>query len=318
MLKKLPSTLLGLCLCSASVALALDKPTPAPHPTTASDFTGSRVAAQTAADIAALGANPSTKQISTIVFKAVRSSPDHVIPIVRAAARVSPKSAVPEIVTAATAAVPNPWQQVTYRRLNTVHGKRSASDYKGESDFKSGPDGKQAHNGGKNMDLGGREPGSNRGPGTQGIADRDPGDRGTNAANDNRANGNLATDSRGSGSFANGSFPNGSFGNGGFGNWSFANGDPSQFAGDPSFGASPGDGIIMTLAEAIAYAAFNAQPGLSFSSLQGAVDIALRTDPATLLRDVQSSRAISGVGDAGTGNYANEPLRTPKQPVVSR
>lgn len=251
MLKKLPTALFGLCLSTASVAFALDKLAPAPHPTTASDVTGTRIAAQTAADIQALGANPGTRQISHIVFKAVRSSPENVIPIVRAAAQVSPKSAVPEIVTAATAAVPNPWQQVTYRRLNTVHGKKSASDYKGDPDGKSGPDGKQARNGG-------------------------------------------------------------------FGNSSFANGDPSQFAGDPSFGASLGDGIIMTLAEAIAYAAFNAQPGLSFPSLQGAVDVALRTDPATLLRDVQSSRAISGVGDAGTGNYANEPLRTPKQPVVSR
>ena len=310
MLKKLPTALFGLCLSTASVALALDKLAPVPHPTTSSDVSGSRVAAETAAAIEALGANPGTRQISTLVFKAVRSSPDNVIPIVRAAARVSPKAAVPEIVTAATAAVPNPWQQVTYRRLNTAHGKKSGPDYKGDPDGKSGPDGKQARNGGRNMDLGGRQAGPNGGNGTTG---RDPGDPGTNGANENRGNGNFAN-----GNLANDRRGNGSFANGGFGNGSFANGDPSQFAGDPFFGASPGDGIIMTLAEAIAYAAFNAQPGLSFSSLQGAVDIALRTDPATLLRDVQSSRAISGVGDAGTGNYANEPLRTPKQPVVSR
>ena len=244
--RKLPSTLLSLCLCGASVALALDEPAPAQPLKDTGGETGSRVAAETAAAIEALGTNPGTRQISTIVFKAVRSSPENVLLIVHAAARVSPKAAVPEIVTAATAAVPNPWKQVTYRRLAALDRKRSEPDYKG------GPDGKQARDGWPNMDLGGR--------GVQGTPSRGTGDPGANSANGNQ----------------------------------------------------------MTLAEAIAHTAFDAQPGLSFPSLQAAVDIALRSDPATLLRDVQSSRAISGVGDAGTGNYANEPLRTPKQPVVSR
>ena len=62
----------------------------------------------------------------------------------------------------------------------------------------------------------------------------------------------------------------------------------------------------------------DAQPGLSFSALQAAANTALLTDPATLMRYIQSPNAVSGVGDAGLSNYANEPLRTPKQPVVSQ
>ena len=241
MFKKLPSALfVSLCLCGASAALALDRPGTAQPATDAGDATGRRIAAETAAAIQALGANPGTRQISAIVFKAVRSSPDNVLLIVDAATRVSPKAAAPEIVTTATAAVPNPWKQVTYHRL---HAKDSRPDYKG------GPDGKQTRDGGPNMDLGGH--------GAQNA--------------------------------------------------------PGHGTGDPG-----ANGNQMTLAEAIVQTAFDAQPGLSFSTLTAAVDLALRTDPATLLRNVQGSRAISGVGDAGTGNYANEPLRTPKQPVVSR
>ena len=239
--KLLPSLFISLSFCGTACTFALDKPAPAPAVKAPGGETGSRIAAETAAAIQALGAAPGTKQISNIVFKAVRSSPDSVLLIVHAAARVSPKTAVPEIVTAAVAAVPNPWKQVAYRRLSA---KKSEPDYKG------GPDGKQGRDGGP--DLGGR-----------GV--QDPSGRGT---------------------------------------------------GDP--GANAANGSTMTLAEAIAQTAFDAQPGLSFSSLQAAANIALLADPATLLRNVQSSRAISGVGDAGISNYANEPLRTPKQPVVSR
>ena len=74
----------------------------------------------------------------------------------------------------------------------------------------------------------------------------------------------------------------------------------------------------MTLAEAIIRAAFEAEPGLSLFTLQDAANAAIRMDPAALLRYIQSPSAISGVGDAGVSNYANEPLLTPKQPVVSR
>ncbi len=286
--KTLPAFFIILSLCGPASTFALDKPAhaaTAPALKAAGGENGSHVAAETAAAIEALGANPGTRQISNIVFKAVRSSPDNVLSIVHAAARVSPKAAVPEIVTAAVAAVPNPWKQVTYRRLGAPDRKIAGRDFKSEPDFKGEPDGKGGHDGkqspsrdgGPNVDLGGRG----------------AGDPGANSANGNSANGNS-------------------------GDGSFANGGPGQSAGDPSLGGNAADGTIMTLAEAIAFTAFASQPGLSFSSLQGAVDLALRTDPATLLRDVQSSRAISGVGDAGGSNYANEPLRTPKQPVVSR
>jgi hypothetical protein len=244
--KRILSTLLSLSLCGGSLALAFDNPV-IPQPVKgAAEEASRRIAMETAAAIKALGASPTAKQISAIVFKAVRSSPENVLPIVDAAVRVSPQAAAPEIVTAATAAVPNPWKQVSYRRLGAQNANESAPDYK------SGPDGKQARDGGRNMDLRGRQPDLSGG--------RNTGEAGAN----------------------------------------FEEGNP------------------MTLAEAIVRTAFDAEPGLSLPTLRAAVNAALLTDPATLMRYIQSPIVVSGVGDAGLSNYANEPLRTPKQPVVSR
>ena len=230
-----------LCLCCVGIALASDKPAPVPeNPAAAhgvSDETGQRAAAETAAAIKALGAHPATRQISNIVFKAVRTSPASVLPIVHAAVLASPQAAAAEIVTAATAAVPDPWQKVIYHRI-------SAPDFKGT------PDGKQSADGKRTLDLAGRNPDSKPDPGTK----------------------------------------------------------PPAAIEDPT----------LTLAEAIVRTALDAQPGLSLPALVSAADLALNSDPATLLRYIQSPRAISGVGDAGSSNYANEPLRTPNQPVVSR
>lgn len=115
--KKILSAFLSLSLCGGSLSLALEKPG-APQPAKeAADEASRRIAAATAAAIRALGASPSARQISTIVFKAVRGSPDSVLPIVAASVRASPLAAAPEIVTASTAAVPNPWKKVIYRRL---------------------------------------------------------------------------------------------------------------------------------------------------------------------------------------------------------
>ena len=244
-IKKLPSTFLCLCLCTSSLALAADKPAAAPAKSAAvkdaSEESSRRIAAETTAAIEALGANPGVRQISTIVFKAVRNSPASVLQIVYAAARVSPQIAVPEIVTAATAAVPNPWKQVTYRHLAALDAKKSAPDFKG------GPDGKRS----------------------------------------------------------------------------------VDFKGGPSAkGPAEAEGTQMPLAEAIARAASEAQPGLALPSLMAAVDIALLTDPSLLIQRIQGPRANSGVGDAGGSNYANEPLRpgvagsspvpTPNAPAVSQ
>lgn len=188
--------------------------------------------------IEALGEKPTNRQVANVVFAAVRKSPENVLPIVDAAVSVSPQSAAPAIVTAATAAVPDPWKQVTYQRLMKHHGKKGARDFKG------GPEGKDIVN------LDGHAP-------------------------------------------------------------------------------ARGDAQAVTLAEAITRTAFDARPGLTLTDLQSAVEVALNTDPATLLRYVQSSRSISGVGDAGSSNFANEPLRSrtlrgtpaipaPLPPVVSR
>lgn len=225
---------LSFCICAAGVSLAAEKPANTLHKKAASrevsDESGHSAASETVAAIEALGEKPTNRQVSNVVFAAVRKSPENVLPVVHAAVRVSPQSAAPAIVTAATAAVPDPWKSVSYHRIQALHEKKDTRDFKG------GPDGKHSV--------------------------------------------------------------------------------------DP-------DGPSLTLAEAIARTAFDAQPGLSLSDLRSAVDVALNTDPATLLRYVQSSRSVSGVGDAGSSNFANEPLRprtlggnpavpAPNPPVVSR
>ncbi len=248
---KISYAFLTIFIIGSGVALAADKPASAipkkAESTESSRESNRRAASETAAAIGALGANPTNRQISNVVFAAVRNSPENVLAIVHAATRVSPQSAAPAIVTAATAAVPDPWKSVTYHRIMTQPGKKAAHDFKG------GSDGKHI------VDLDGQTPGHGNGAGS-------PNPHGTS------------------------------------------------------------DGPL-TLAEAIARTAFDAQPGLSFPELVSAVDVALNTDPSTLLRYVLSSRSISGVGDAGSSNVANEPLRRtlggkivplPNPPVVSR
>ena len=72
-------------------------------------------APDTAAAIAALGAEATNKQISALVYAAVRIAPDSAVKIVRAAVAVAPDAA-PEIAAAAVRAVPNPWKEVRYQR----------------------------------------------------------------------------------------------------------------------------------------------------------------------------------------------------------
>ena len=253
--KKILSSFLSLCLCGGSLALALDNPGIPQPAKDAGDEASRRIAAETAAAIKELGRNPSTNKIAALVFKAVRSSPDSVLPIVDATVRVSPQSAVTTIITAVTAAVPNPWKQVIYRRLAALMAKKRAPD-----DDKSRPDGNQARDGRRYLDLGPKQPRL-----SIGLSAQEPSGPGT---------------------------------------------------GDP--GVNSANGIQMTLAEAIVRTAFDTEPGLSFSALQNAVNAALLMDPATLMRYIENPRAASGTGDAGLSNYANEPLRTLKQPTVSQ
>ncbi len=238
---KITHAFLSLFIFGAGAASAAEKPVHAPANLPESPKeAGRRAALETAAAIEALGDKPTNRQVANIVFAAVRKSPEHVLAIVHAATRVAPQSAAPSIVTAATAAVPDPWKQVSYHRIVARQGKKVAYDFKGGADGANG------------MDLNGQT----------------------------------------------------------------------------GHGAHVRGGTV-TLAEAITQTVFDAQPGLSLPELQSAVEVALNTDPATLLRYVQSSRSISGVGDAGSSNYANEPLRsrtlggtpgvnTPNPPVVSR
>lgn len=246
------STVLSLCLCGGGVALALDKPVTPPPAKEAANETGRRIAAETAAAIKELGRNPSPKQIATIVFKAVRSSPESVLLIVDAAVRVSPQLTVTEIVTAATAALRDPWKQVIYRRLATVTEK------KGTTNSTGGRTSAQTRDGRRSLEL-------------------EPGQAGLSIA--------LSA---------------------------------NRSSGPGTEGADAANGIPMTLAEAIIRTAFDSEAGLSLAALQEAVNVALRMDPATLMRSIESPRAASGVGDAGQNSYVNEPLRTPLEPVVSR
>lgn|GEM_PF-996270 len=243
---KQKTTAIFLLLCSIIPASAADKPAPVPAGPAAGHDAADDAAAAVVAAIKALGPNPSSRQIGNIVFKAVGKSPASVLPIVHAAVLASPQAAAPEIVTAATAAVPDPWKKVAYHRITSRVVKKAA------------PDSKDAHD---------EKPALDRKP----IAG-------------------------------------------------------AKGAVLPAVAEGPTSTI--TLAEAIIRTALDALPGLDLPTLQAAADIALLGDPSVLLRYIQGPRSISGVGDAGTSNYANEPFRpgvagtkpvpTPQEPAVSK
>lgn len=244
-------TFLSLRLWGGIIALAIDEPgTPDPAKATR-DEASQHIAAETAAAIKALGTSPATKQISAIVFQAIVASPATVLPIVDATVRASPRNAAREIVTAATAAVPDPWKQVIYRRLAAPSARTSSPEHSSGS-------------------VGGRGRRSTTNEPKQPVLSM-----GRSVA--------VASQTG---------------------------------TGGPR--ANSADGAQMSLAEAIVRTAFDAEPGLSYPELRDAANAALRMDPAVLLRYIQSSRMISGVGDSGQSNYANEPLLTPRQPAVSR
>jgi hypothetical protein len=71
---------------------------------------------------------------------------------------------------------------------------------------------------------------------------------------------------------------------------------------DPAAAGDP-----MSLAEAIVQTAADARGG-DPGGIQSAVDAALFNDPSQLFNAVSGAKGISGVGDAGLSNYANEPF----------
>jgi len=71
----------------------------------------------TAAAIQSLGDRATSKQVSAIVFAAVRAQPDYAVQIVRAAVKVAPSFAT-DIAAAAVRAVPNPWKEVRYQKTD--------------------------------------------------------------------------------------------------------------------------------------------------------------------------------------------------------
>jgi hypothetical protein len=97
--------------------------------------------AATTAAIQGLGEDATARQIAGVVYAATRTVPDSVLDIVHAAALASPGADAPEIVRAAVSAVPNPWKQVTYRRIASrpEKGERDDKDFKEVVDNKSEP-----------------------------------------------------------------------------------------------------------------------------------------------------------------------------------
>lgn len=89
----------------------------------------------------------------------------------------------------------------------------------------------------------------------------------------------------------------------------------------PPGGQGPvGFGAPMTMAEAIVQAALDARSGLSAPALFAVAESVLRGSPGWLIGAIYDPKGISGVGDAGLNNYANEPFRTPPAvlaPVVA-
>ena len=91
----------------------------------------------------------------------------------------------------------------------------------------------------------------------------------------------------------------------------------------PELPAPVDPGTLMPLAEAIAQTAFDSQKGMALTTIQTAVDTALLGDPGQLLSKIADPRGLSGVGNAGSSNFANEPVvvsppKTPNEPPVSR
>lgn len=72
----------------------------------------------------------------------------------------------------------------------------------------------------------------------------------------------------------------------------------------------------MTLAEAVIQAALDARADLAPAAIYAAVEAVLRNAPGWRITAIYDPRGISGVGSAGTNNYANEPLRR-KTPTLA-
>lgn len=84
----------------------------------------------------------------------------------------------------------------------------------------------------------------------------------------------------------------------------------ADFKGQPDYKepVAP-DGLPMTLAEAVVQTVLDARSGLSAPGIYAAVEAVLRSAPGWLITAIYDPKGISGVGDAGLNNYANEPLR---------
>lgn len=98
-----------------------------------------------------------------------------------------------------------------------------------------------------------------------------------------------------------------------------------EYKGEPDYKGGPdyrsGPGTPMTIAEAIVQAALDSRAGLGATALYAAAEAVLRTAPGWLITAIYDPKGISGVGEAGLNNYANEPFRprvlAPTVPPVS-
>ncbi len=263
--------------------------------------------------IKGLGADATERQISNLVYSAVKAQPDAVLQIVHAAVKCSPDSVAGEIAAAAIAGVPDPWRHVIYYPP-TARMDKGGRDFKGDTDSKNivnpekpgsqksnRPDarsGNTATTGGP--DAAGR--GGAFGQGGNGFV------LGPDSQKINQTGQVVTLDGTTLGSDSAALGPNGE-----------VLGIDGVVLGPESIGTNgggiPNGGISMTLAQAIAQAVFDTRPGVDHPSVLAAIDLALASNPSRMQQTVAGSRGISAVGDRGNPNYANEPRRPTPHPV---
>jgi hypothetical protein len=142
-----------LLAATASAQDAAPKSRPAEH-AVAGAAVNHRAALAVGTAIKNLGPQATPKQVSNIVYAAIRQNPDAVLEIVHVAVIAAPASAAPEIVASAIRAVPNPLKEVIYQRIGK--GPVSAGkepDFKEVSDFKETRDSKESVGPGVSMTL---------------------------------------------------------------------------------------------------------------------------------------------------------------------
>ncbi len=229
--------------------------------------------------IKGLGPDVTERQISDLVYHSVKAQPDAVLQIVHAAVKCTPDSMADEIAMAAVAGIRDPWRHIIYYRPAFTTTDKGGRDFKGDDS----KDVKAPEKPTDNADP--AASGTALGPDAQKISET----------------GKVIT-----------------LGGATLGPDSQVLGPDGQVLGinavvlgpfsiGTNGGSNPNGGVSITLAQAIAETIFDTRPSVNHTLVLSAIDIALNGDPTRMEQIVTGSRGISGVGDAGNKNYANEP-----------